>query len=141
MNVQSDSMEMSSQNTQNDLERHSWISVAAYYKAQHRGGLPGKELDDWLEAELDYLEMKIKSFILRCREDGAMTVIDLRKLAYSIGVQSPELINYEFELIREIQKVCRHRPCFQSNRRMICEEVDCEWASKCRKLIAVWKNR
>ena len=107
MNVQSESKEMSNQNTQ---------------------------------ADLDDLEIEIKSFILRCREDGVMTVADLRKLAFSIGVQDPNLINQEVELIREIQKVCRHRPCFQSGRRELCEEVDCEWISECRKLIAVWKR-
>ena len=58
--------------TQDDLERHHWISVAAYYRAEHSGGLPGKELDDWLEAGLDYLKMEIKSCILRCREDGML---------------------------------------------------------------------
>ena len=62
MSVQSESNEISSQNTKDNLERHHWISVAAYFIAEHRGGLPGKELDDWLEAELDYLKMEIKSF-------------------------------------------------------------------------------
>ena len=107
MNVQSESKEISNQNTQVDF---------------------------------DYLEMEIKSFILRCREDGMMTVADLRKLAFSIGIQDPNLINQEVELIREIQKICQHRPCFQSGRRLLCEEVDCEWVSECRKLIAVWKR-
>ena len=43
MNVQSESKEISNQNTQ---------------------------------ADLDDLEIEIKSFILRCREDGVMTVAD-----------------------------------------------------------------
>lgn len=30
------------------------IAVAAYYKAQARGFVPGLELDDWLDAEEDY---------------------------------------------------------------------------------------
>ena len=140
MNIQSESKEKYCRNTQYDLERYHWISDAAYYKAQHRGGLPGKEKDDWLEAELDYLEMKLKTFILRCREDGTMTAVDLRKLAYSVGVQAPEMINHEFEIIQEIQKACRHKPCFQSDKHMLCEEGDCEWPSECRKLIAAWNQ-
>ena len=140
MSVQSESKEISSQNTKDNLERHHWISVAAYFRSEHRGRIPGKELDDWLGAELDYLKMEIKSFILRCQEDGMMTIIDLRALAYSFGVKDPNLINQEVELIREIQNVCRHQPCFQSDRRSLCEEVDCEWASECRKLIAVWNR-
>jgi hypothetical protein len=31
------------------LDRH--IATAAYYRAQRRGFSPGRELDDWLEAE------------------------------------------------------------------------------------------
>lgn len=29
----------------------SEIATAAYYKAEHRGFVPGRELEDWLEAE------------------------------------------------------------------------------------------
>ncbi|MCB1786658.1 MAG: DUF2934 domain-containing protein [Chromatiaceae bacterium] len=31
--------------------RHKKIELAAYYKAEKRGFAPGRELDDWLEAE------------------------------------------------------------------------------------------
>lgn len=34
-------------------KNHSKIELAAYYKAQARGFKPGKELDDWLEAEAE----------------------------------------------------------------------------------------
>lgn len=30
------------------------IATAAYYKAASRGFAPGKEIDDWLEAETEY---------------------------------------------------------------------------------------
>jgi hypothetical protein len=31
--------------------RRRWIAEAAYYRAERRGFLPGRELEDWLEAE------------------------------------------------------------------------------------------
>jgi hypothetical protein len=34
-------------------ERHDRIAEAAYLRAQHRGFLPGCELQDWLEAEAE----------------------------------------------------------------------------------------
>lgn len=40
----------------NNPERHDWVSVCAYYKAERRGFEPGLELDDWLEAEKEFLE-------------------------------------------------------------------------------------
>lgn len=33
------------------LDRHAWLTEAAYYRAQARGFAAGRELDDWLEAE------------------------------------------------------------------------------------------
>lgn len=37
-------------------ERLEWIATAAYYKAEARGFVPGLEMEDWLEAEIDYEE-------------------------------------------------------------------------------------
>ncbi len=34
-------------------KNHNKIEVAAYFKAQARGFKPGKELEDWLEAEAE----------------------------------------------------------------------------------------
>ena len=34
------------------------IATAAYYKAEARGFLPGKELDDWLDAEATFAGME-----------------------------------------------------------------------------------
>jgi hypothetical protein len=36
------------------------IEVAAYFNAEHRGFVPGHELDDWLEAESE-LQRRIAS--------------------------------------------------------------------------------
>ncbi len=35
-------------------DRLNFIASAAYYKAETRGFMPGKELDDWLEAEAKF---------------------------------------------------------------------------------------
>jgi hypothetical protein len=32
-------------------DRHASIAEAAYFKSQHRGFMPGHELEDWLAAE------------------------------------------------------------------------------------------
>lgn len=37
-------------------ERHQRIAVAAYYRAERRGFMPGCEMDDWLEAEAEVRE-------------------------------------------------------------------------------------
>jgi hypothetical protein len=34
-----------------DPARRARIAIAAYYRAERRGFTPGRELDDWLEAE------------------------------------------------------------------------------------------
>lgn len=33
------------------VERDGMIALAAYFRAERRGFLPGQELEDWLEAE------------------------------------------------------------------------------------------
>ncbi len=118
-----------------------WISVAAYYKAEARNFEPGKELDDWLEAELDYTKFQIKSFFVRFEEDGGMSLAELQGLGRYVGVDHPERINSEVELIRKIQKISKHRPCFQSNYRNNCEETECAWRAECKKLIADWYHK
>lgn len=34
-------------------ERYHGVAEAAYYRAEHRGFLPGYELQDWLDAEAE----------------------------------------------------------------------------------------
>lgn len=36
-------------------QRHAMIAEAAYFRAQRRGFEPGHELEDWLQAEADFL--------------------------------------------------------------------------------------
>ena len=39
-------------------DRHAKIAELAYYKAEKRGFEPGLELDDWLEAENEFIEQE-----------------------------------------------------------------------------------
>ena len=120
--------------------RHQWISVAAYFKAEARNFDPGKKLDDWLEAEIDYTEFQIQAFILRCQEDGDVSIHSLQELAKSLGVPNSIQLKSKVELIRRIQKASHHRPCFQSTYQEPCADSDseCQWRKECQKLIAIW---
>ncbi len=40
-------------------KNHNKVAVAAYYKAQARGFKPGKEMQDWLEAEREMARMLV----------------------------------------------------------------------------------
>jgi len=120
------------------INRHLWISEAAYYRAQARGFEPGKELNDWLEAEIEYAKMLIALYSSILEEDGAMTILNLQELAGFIGIHNPENMLSETELVRAIQDATEHIPCFRSNFNMICDEVDCKWRVECRKMVSAW---
>jgi hypothetical protein len=127
--------------TEESKTRHEWISVAAYYKAQARRFVPGLELDDWLAAEKDYIDMLIALYLSIVEEDGAMSIVSLRQLAKAIGVQDSERLNLKVDLIRAIQDISRIRPCFQLDLNNFCEEIaGCQWKKECQKIIAVWKR-
>lgn len=120
------------------LNRHQWISEAAYYKALARKFEPGKELADWLEAEIDYRKMLVGLYISILEEDGLMTVLGLQELATFIGIENPKDMRSEIELVRAIQKITAHNPCFRSEVNTTCEEMECKWRTECRKLISAW---
>jgi hypothetical protein len=120
------------------INRHQWISEAAYYKALARKFEPGKELTDWLEAETDYYRMLVALYMSILEEDGPMTILSLRQLAEFIGIQNPEDILSEIELVGAIQNATGHSPCFRSEINMLCEEMDCPWRAECRKLVSAW---
>jgi hypothetical protein len=120
------------------VNRQLWISEAAYYKALARKLKPGKELTDWLEAEIDYFEMLIALYISILTEDGPMTVLSLQELAAFIGIKDPEDMDSEIELVRAIQNTTDHSPCFRSGINRACEETECKWKTECRKLISAW---
>ena len=121
-----------------DQQRQQWVSEAAYYKAMNRGFGYGGELNDWLVAEQDYLTMLINLQLNVLEEDGRISTMGLRQIAESLGVENPQLLRSEFELIRAIQDASHHRLCFQSQGSTICEETNCHWQENCRKIVAIW---
>jgi hypothetical protein len=120
------------------VNRQLWISKAAYYKALSRKFEPGKELTDWLEAEIDYSNMLVALYISILEEDGPMTVLSLQELAAFIGIKDLEDVRSEIELVRAIQNATDHSPCFRSDINMTCEDLECNWRTECRKLISAW---
>ena len=118
--------------------RRNWILEAAYFKSETREFEPGNELSDWLEAEKEYAEMKVAVFLSVFEEDeAAITIVDLQRLAGFVGVQHPERMHQETEIVRAIQNACIHLPCFQTDNKF-CDESECHWRAKCQKLVAVW---
>lgn len=120
------------------INRQLWISEAAYYKALARAFEPGKALDDWLAAESAYFEMVVTCYISVLEEDGPMTIVSLQELATLIGIDSPDGLISEVELIRAIQDATGHIPCFRSESRSLCEKFTCKWRPECQKLISAW---
>ena len=82
--------------------------------------------------------MLVALYLSVAKEDGGMTIAGLQQLAKSAGVQNPECMNSEIELIKAIQNISQHRPCFRSETRKLCGGMWCEWRTECRRLIAVW---
>ncbi|MSP28854.1 MAG: DUF2934 domain-containing protein [Methylococcales bacterium] len=121
-----------------NLNRQQWVSEAAYYKALARGFEPHKELDDWLAAEDDYLTMLVELQLHVLEEDGTVSTMGLQQIAASLGVENSARMRSEFDLIQAIQEATHHRPCFQLEGKTFCEEKDCLWKVKCRKLVAMW---
>ncbi len=121
------------------INRHQWIAEAAYFTAEIRDFEPGKELDDWLEAETAYSEMLITAYLVMQEEDHSpITVVGLKELAYLLGIESTEHLNKKIELIQAIQNATQHHPCFRSEPSIPCEEEVCQWKTECKKLIAIW---
>lgn len=119
--------------------RFQWISEAAYDLAERRHFAPGMELDDWLMAEHEFITMQILRYQTIVNEDGGMTIKGLQRLAQSLGVENPETMTLEAELIRSIQKVTETNPCFNSAPTEHCDDVgSCLWKADCKKIIATW---
>jgi len=116
-----------------------WISETAYYKALNRGFESGQEVDDWLFAEHDYFNMLITRYLTISSEDGGMSIKGLRRLAKSIGVESSETYTQKDELIRAIQIIMHHEPCFNSHLSNHCDiNETCLWRAECQKMVAHW---
>ena len=104
--------------------------------------MPKSEKTSCQKTEIDYIEFQIQSFLLRCEEDGEMSIPSLQELANTVGVANSRHITTEVELIREIQKATRHRPCFRTTYQQPCEdpESECPWRAECQKILAVWSR-
>lgn len=121
------------------LSREQWIANAAYFKAETREFGADHEIQDWLEAEQEYLDMVVQMFLSVFNEDGLMTITGLQQLAKAVGAEKPEQFDSKPELIRLIQSVCRHRPCFRTMAREQCpNKNECQWQADCQKLLAEW---
>jgi len=119
--------------------QHQWVSEAAYYKALNRNFESGLELDDWLFAEHDFFNMLITRYLIISTEDGGMSIKGLRRLAKSIGIESSETYTQKDELIRAIQIIMRHEPCFNNHLSNHCHPNEfCLWRAECNKMIAQW---
>lgn len=120
------------------VNRHQWISEAAYYKALARKFELSEEVTNWLEAETDYYKMVVAVYISLLEEDGPMTMSGLQQLAEFIDIRNPKHIPSETELVGAIQSATGHSPCFRPEARMLCEEMECQWRIECRKLVSAW---
>jgi hypothetical protein len=138
---QSHSQTCSERWARENQKRQEWISVGAYFKAEKRGFIPGRELDDWLEAEIEHAKVQVEDFLHIMKEDGVPTILGLQTLAKSIGIAHPENIHTKTDLIQAIQCACQLRPCFRTGSEDQCNKFpDCQWRSECKKLIAEWKQ-
>lgn len=120
------------------IYRQQWISEAAYFIAETRGFEPGRELDDWLRAEVVYLKMLIRVYLSILDEDHIpVTLYELSQLATAMDIQHADTFTSTVELIRAIQIATKQLPCFRAEPHGHCEEMECEWRKECRKLISV----
>ena len=121
------------------INRHQWISEAAYFLAEAKSFKPDKTLDNWLEAEINYSEMLIAAYLARLEEDNEpVSTFGLQQLAASIGVENSDKLISKTKLVQAIQNSIKHRPCFRGEDNNPCEELECQWKSECRKLTAAW---
>lgn len=49
-------------------------------------------------------------------------------------------IGSETALVRAIQASSGEEPCFRTDRRLLCRDVECLWRRECRRLVAAWKR-
>lgn len=65
---------------------------------------------------------------------------NLAVIALNEQVPKAAMMGSECSLVRAIQKARGERPCFRTEKRLMCETEACEWRSECRRLVAVWKR-
>ncbi|WP_347989769.1 DUF2934 domain-containing protein [Methylomonas sp. AM2-LC] len=115
--------------------RELWVSEAAYFLAEHRQFIPGRALDDWLQAEKEFCKMLIQRYLQLAYEDGGVSVIGLQRLATAVGVVNSSGLTQVLDLIHAIQVASKNEPCFYTE----CNQSEtCLWKTECKKLIAKW---
>ena len=137
-NIYTNNLDNTLPSIEQNIARHLWISEAAYFKAEARAFKANCELNDWLEAEKEYIEMLITDYLSVCEEDGGISKASLQLLAKKIGIKSPEKITQITELVRVIQNASQQRSCFQSDHSKLCQDKNCIWSTECQKMIAEW---
>lgn len=66
-----------------------------------------------------------------------MTSAQLQQLASELGMNGYQEHTSQTKLIRSIQVLRGHEPCYSTEKHYNCKET-CEWSQSCRKLRAVW---
>lgn len=92
-------------------------------------------------AKNEFVKKQIIRYLTITQEDGGMCISGLQRLAKSVGVDNPEKIHFQIELIRAIQRVTDDDPCFQSKNVSVCHEQECIWRAECKKIVAKWLLR
>lgn len=118
-----------------DAFRHRWISEAAYYRAESRQFVAGFDIEDWLLAEKEYVNMQVKRYLAIAEEDGGMTYAGMLRLAKSVGIENPAAISTLEALIHAIQRLVDNEPCFNLRPDKFCSEKQtCLWKMECRQM-------
>ncbi len=69
-----------------------------------------------------------------------MNNTDLTEKAQTLGLLSAQRRGSETALVRAIQKAHGDEPCFMTDKRLLCNNLACDWRKECRRLVAAWKR-
>ena len=117
--------------------RHQWISEAAFYKAMSRDFESGFELDDWLFAEREFINMLMGYYFIVSKEDGGLTLIAIKRFTRALGIEKTETYAQKKDLILAIQKITQINPCYDNYAYHHCNQDEpCLWRNDCKKLTA-----
>ncbi len=120
------------------VDRHQWISEAAFYKAMSRNFEPGFELDDWLFAEREFVKKLIATYHIISSEDGGLTLLGIQRFAKQLGIENTETLIQKEDLIHAIQIHMQNYPCYDNHAYHYCNQDElCLWRNDCKKIKAV----
>lgn len=69
-----------------------------------------------------------------------MHVTDQQSLTDGAGAGDRTRSRWKVELVRAIQKGEGQDPCYMTDKRHLCWELNCEWRRECRRLVAEWRR-